>query len=286
MVVIKYGGVGRWYSNFTNERIMEFWKYDDPFPSKSFITYATKTNVVKWFISNKIQWKDDIWNADFLQGMATHGKIKWHTTRFPSFYYTNKNVTNLIKTCPFGGRSKRYGWHCVPALYLSHSKSTSSYLAGVLSCADIVDKDGFSYAQMNLSVKYWIDMAGIPIEFVGEDYFLISPIWNAIFTLKMPEEVRSRWMGVRNPYGTYFYAPILWKTYVSNSFPKNGLPYLKSQRMIYYDFEKVDGEEGKILKKIERARVDRRMTMLSNAVGEVVKMWGSKYELEQCEKIA
>jgi len=276
MIVIKYGGVGMKRNNFTTERLMEFWNHDEPFPSKSFIIYAVRVNVIKWFIRHKIQWKDDIWNADFLQGMAAHGKIKWHITCFPSLYYDNENVTSLIKVCPFGGRLKRHGWHYVPSLYLAYSTDTPSYLAGVLACADIIEKDGFSYAKMDLSVKCWIDMAGIPIVFTGEDYFLISPIWGAIFTLKMPEEVRSRWLNIKRPYGTDFYAPILWKTYVSNTFPRNGLPYLRSQRKIYYDFEKANGEKGKILKKIEMARVVGGMTMLSNAVRDIVKMWGEE----------
>jgi len=288
MIVIKYGGTGLEFSNFTDEHILEFWKYDDPFPRRNSFLNDVRAKTIKWLIRNKIQWKDDIWNGDFLQGMATHGMIKWNKVHFPSLFYTNENITNLIKVCPFGGTLKKKGWYFVPALYLSYSDQTASYLAGVLSCANIVEKDGFSYAKMNLNIKHWIDMAGIPMEFVGEDYFLISPIWGAIFTLKMPEAVRSRWLNIKKPYGTDFYAPILWKTYVGNSFPKNTLPYMKSQRMIYYDFEKLEGEEGKILKKIEKARVDRRLTMLSNAVREVVKMWGSKHEteLEQCKKTA
>lgn len=281
MIAMKYGGIGDRFRHCTDGRIGEFWKYDDPIPTQRFIAEHVRCEHIKWFISKNIKWEDDIWNADFLHGVAANGVIRWYRRDFPSLIYTNPHITELLKTCPFGGRITKDRWSCVPSLYLNHADDTPSFLAGVLSCGGIVRRNNASYVKFHLRVRQKLEDAGIPIEFANSDRLFISPIWPAIFSLKMPETMRGRWMNVRDPYGAKFYAPILWKTYISNTFVKKGLPYLKCSKSVYMDFEKVEGEEGKILKKIERARIDMNLTMLNNAVRDVVKMWEKKRELEE-----
>lgn len=288
-IALKYGGVGFRMFHISHETIREFWQHDIPYPVPRYVMGRVRVEHVKWYIHNHLKFEGDIWNADFLHGVAQNGNVHWNLKCFPSLHYINPNVTEILKTAPVGGKLSAHSnntkiWKIVPALYYKCNKDSPSYLAGALSCADIFEEDGYKYAKIHRSLFKCIKESGIPIEREYKKFCLISPIWPALFSLKMPPDIGKKWFGLKKAYKADFYAPILWKTYISNTFPRHALPYLKSQRTIYNDFEKMEGEEGKILKKIDRARVSSGLTMLSNSVKNTVKLWREKYELEQCEK--
>jgi len=88
----------------------------------------------------------------------------------------------------------------------------------------------------------------------------------------MPEEIADVWLNCDNPVCANLYAPILWKVYVNNNFPTNGIPYLKCRRWIYYNYK---CEEG-AMKKLEMLRLEKKMVELDLRVKEAVVFWYNK----------
>jgi hypothetical protein len=160
-IAIKYGGFGRGYLNLTEDHIREFWGYHEKYPSFSYFRNNIKVSTVKWYIYNRIVHVDDIWSADFLHGLTTHGKITWNISNFPSFHWKPNNVIlKLIEGCPFGGKIKvirhynykkpqKHAWINAPSLYLKYSEDSLSFIAGVMAGAQLFVKDGFEYAKFD-----------------------------------------------------------------------------------------------------------------------------------------
>jgi hypothetical protein len=295
-VCLKYGCVGdtsgmkKAVQNLQNleDRFKEFWPDEDR-PSVEYIRKHLRVQDLKWYIHNKIEVDNNVWTPDFLFGVAKHGRITWSKKEFPSLLWTNNvNILKVISTSPFGGGTNHNiegtyrlrCWSRVPALYLKHSEDTIEFMAGLLSCGNIVEKDGISYARYAGRTIRYIEKWGIPLERKTnfnkkENYVLVSPIWPALFSLKMPKEIADIWMNVEKPCKSRTYCPILWRTYVGD-FVKDGIPYLLSRRAVYYYHRCKEGA----IKKLDMLRVTTGMVMLDYRVKDMVKIWNTKLQTQ------
>lgn len=287
-IALKYGDMGRGRCKNNWNHVREFWEYDEPYPTLSYLSRYVRISSIKWYIYNKIEIKDLIWSADFLHGLISHARVIWSKIRFPSCeWFNNKEIANLLSTCPFGGKIvetdktdkiKIYRWNRVPALYLKFSTDSIAFMAGVMAGTKIFIRDNVSYASFNKRTLPYFKKWGIPIEetirIIGREIYLISPIWPALFVKYMPPELLNKWSDLKNPYNANIYAPVLWKTYMNNNFYPDGIPYLKSRRTTYYEFK---GERG-AMKELNRLRVENNLTTLDNRIRDVVKEWGKVKE--------
>jgi len=278
LMALKYGGPRDGYANYKEEYIREFWNYDAPYPTFNSFRKNVKVATIKWFIRNQIVLKRDrIWNADFLQGITQHGRVRWNIREYPTFYWQwNETILDLIKEAPFGGgiysNKPAYRWVNVPALYLKSSEDSLSFIAGVLIGGQEHKKEGKIYAKYLIHIEPYLKKWGIPIEYYSpkKQYLLISPIWPALFSLWMPDKFKQKWLKIKKPAETEIYAPVLWKTYVNTNFHSKGIPYLRSRRAVYNDFQ---GEEVGVARKLEVLRVERNLTELDNRVKEAIWEW-------------
>lgn len=275
-ICLKYGSLGNtsglvyttWFR--IEDYIREFWHGKD-YPSVNTFLKTVNVNELKWYIHNKIDINDRIWSSDFLFGLAKHGKIKWNARSFPSFGWDgNENVREVLNTCPFGGKHwKGTRWRYVPAFYLKHSEDSISFMAGLFSAGAIFRKDGICYALYRGRTIEYIEKWKIPIESRTDEYVLISPIWPALFSREMPQEISKKWLGLKKVSRYDEYCPILWKTYVGD-FIKGGIPYLQSRRSIFYKHRC----EGGAMNKLERMRVEEGLVELDYRIRDIVKIWG------------
>ncbi len=277
-IALKYGSFGNHFSRCDEINIQEFWDGDDSPCMATFMTHI-RVPIVKWYIHNRFDFSGQIWNGDFLHGIATVGKIRWNERTFPTLdWRSNNHVFELLKKCGFGGNLKQYifdknhyKWNGVPALYLKGNESSISFMAGVLATGTLFEKDKKIYAKYHRRQKEFFIKWFIPIEYENPNraYFLASPIWTALFVPYMPEECRKIWYNLKKPYGEDIYPPILWKTYVNNKFPTRGIPYLKSRRWIFNHYYSEKGA----MKTLEKERVERNLTQLDKRIREMVHEW-------------
>ena len=268
-IVLKYGKKSP--KIFTMDTINEFWDLPDISPpSPDYFLRYIKMPYVWWWINNKLTLDDKIWNSDFIHGLAKHGRIKWNKKKSPTLLFTNWNIENVIKHSPLKGDLGLHRWSYVPAFYLKHSKESISFMAGFFSVFLPHQKRGYCYAVASKSVTKLLRQWKIPVEIFGDKYVYISPIWPALLTPWMPESIRNQWMGLKKACKVRLYAPILWKTYVDNHFKKNGIPYLKAERTIYYEFQKDIGA----LKNLDLLRIETELIEVDNRIGEIVRKWG------------
>jgi hypothetical protein len=273
---LKYGSLN-FYEKFNFDNIREFWHYNEPYPSPCYLKKNIRIKSIKWFLYNKMDYQEGIWNADFLNGLMAHTKITWNRLDFPSCeWYGNKMLAEIIRKCPFGGKivevpkARKQKWIGVPALVLKNSEDSISFMTGLMTGMILTEKDNIQYAMASGRVESYLKMWGIPIECKWrEKMVLISPIWPALFANHMPTECKKRWMEVKNPFEGSLYAAILWKTYVDDRYPSNGIPYLKSRRMVYYDFK---CEEG-TTKRLEMLRIEKGLTGLDNRIRDIIGEW-------------
>jgi hypothetical protein len=267
----------------SEDQIRQFWD-DELLPKSSYIETNIKISEIKSFIHDYVNIDDEIWNNDFIGGLTSYGKILDKSTRYPSFtWHHNDMLKEIIRLSPFGGRLKdrvfrtgRNIWSFVPALCLSYSEDSLSFFAGVFATGDIGKKDGYTYAKYNKATHKYLEEWGIPIERESKrgHRFFISPFWPALFSLKMPEEIRKKWCNIKKPAKAELYATVLWKTYVNNYFPKKAIPYLRSRRFIYYKYK---GAEG-AMRKIEMIRVQMGLVELHNNIKGIIRLWNQKHE--------
>ena len=288
-IAIKYGGFGNRYINLNQDRINEFWGNETNCPSWEYVQRRVSVKTVKWYIYHKMGFQHEIWTSDFLHGLMTHGEIRWNMIDFPSFKWrSNEGLLNLLQyRSPFGGkvRSKKrhpsvHIWINVPALYLKHSKESLEYVAGIMSGAELFTDNGYHYAKFSPVVKPHLEKLGIPVDYTGKRFILISPIWPALFTPKMPLELREQWLHLKNPLKATMYAAILWKTYMDSTFPPKAIPYLRSTRSLFYEFECKEGA----MRKIDLLRVETGLSSLGPQVKEMVKLWSEKHEYNKKAK--
>lgn len=281
--VIKYGEGGKGYQKYN--RIREFWNYDDPYPTLRYITTNIRVKTIKWFIHHKIKIDDPIWNGDFLHGITIHGKIKWNTKNFPTFFWSYSDIiSKIIRMSPFGGRITENNkdcynkWIAAPSLYLGYSEESLPFMAGAMAGASLWENDGVNYARFNKGALPYLNKWGIPIEKELDGrpkaykIYLTSPIWPAIFSPMMPKEVGDRWLNLKNTCNAEIYAFILWNVYVGSVFSRGEIPYLRSRRKMFNDFK---DEEG-AMRKLEKMRMEKGLTQLDNRIRDMIKNWAKK----------
>jgi hypothetical protein len=276
-IALKYGEFGRRFKNCDELYIQEFWDGDDC-PSFNSFRINVKVSVTKWYIHNRINISDEIWNGDFLHGLATGGDLKWKLQGFSTLTWRkNAPLFELLKASGFGGSLSHqpetgiYRWKGVPAFYLKHDDSSLSFMAGVLATGVFCKVGSQIYARYTGKQKEILNRWNIPIEdkLKNGRYLLVSPIWGALFTPKMPKERAEKWLNLERPFGRDIYPSILWKTYANNEFPTGGIPYLRSRRWIYTHYKSDIGA----MKTLERERVNRNLTELDNRVRDMVHKW-------------
>jgi len=272
---------------YKQENLEKFWPDKNSIPpSPMFIRRHVTMDNIKWYIHNRLNYlehfKDDIWNADFLHGLARHGQIKWLKNDYPSIKWTNNGVSSsaidIIKSCPFAGLKRGREWKDVSALYLKYSSDSISYMAGFLSVAVMFRIFhaglGFkTYAKFSEEALPLLNQWKIPIEYHNLRRVFISPFWIALLSPWMPENIGKKWFEVKKSNESLKYAVILWNTYIDNHFKSKGLPYLKSERQVYSDY--VNEELGAI-KYIERLRVESGLVELDSRFKDIVRFWHNK----------
>jgi len=245
----------------TQDSFEQKWNYEDYPPSISKVHRLVKYKHIKWYIRNHVTIDDKIWNGNFIHGLSTCGRIKWHKSTFPSLLWTsNQSLVDLLSECPFYGSIKEYKneasmsalykWSNVPALYLPYDEKSISFMAGVLGTGTIIEKNGEIYANYSRLTLPYLLKFGIPIEYSSPNniYNLISPIWPAILTDYMPISCK-KWLDIKHGgHKSEMYAPILWRMYVSNDIKRGGIPYLNSRRWVYNHFGTIDNTEQQWLK--------------------------------------
>jgi hypothetical protein len=277
-IAIKYGG--RTNSLYTDRRIREFWSDDQrPAPTTEYLKKATTIPYLKWTIRNKIKCKDKIWNADFLHGFTSGGKIKWNERSFPRFeWYGNDRLSIELVCSPFGGLlnkaaleatgQNQRSWLGAPSLYLPYDVDSISFMAGVMASGEIVNTMGEVYVKYKASQFEHFQQWGIPIEHKRVRYFLVSAIWPALFSLYMPPSYKNHFI-VKGAFKGSVYAPVLWRMYLKKAFVTKGIPYLKSRRQIYTDHQ---CEEG-VTRRLEMLRLRLGLINLDDRIKKAVRRW-------------
>lgn len=272
-ICIKYGGAKE---NLSQDNITSFWEIDDKVPSAITLRVAISVPKLKWFIHNNINVEDGVWNADFVHGLTKNLNVRWNSRRFPSVRWANnKYLSTVIADSKFGGPLTEtmtgiypyYTWIGVAALYMKHSEQSIEYLAGLLAAGKPVEHKGIHYAQYSSRIQAEISGLGIPIEPpFSKRYCLISPIWPALLSIRMPTKAKKCWGRNFKCPNAEDYAASLWYTYIGKEFKTNGIPFLKSRRTIYY--------RHKNEKNIEKLRLAKSLILLDNRIGKVVQEWG------------
>lgn len=263
-----------------DEYIARYWTWDKYPPSTWTFKEYCETSKILWYIKNHLQIERSIpWNTDFLQGLVKNGDLI--PDIYPSFRWQGYfHIIDLLQDCPFSGKlsnkceTRQYKdylyFKYVPAFLLSYSEKTPSFLAGILSGGKIIKVNGYNYLKYNKRVIPYFEYFGIPIEEKHHLGILISPIWAALFTLYMPEYSKKMYLGIKKAYKVDIYAPVLWRTYVSeNDFISKGIPFLKSRRMVLYDHQ---CEEG-AWKKLDKLRFTNNLNMLDKVIVDCIHEW-------------
>jgi hypothetical protein len=285
--VLKYG----YLKKLTEKEIEEFWDEENT-PSVGTLNRVISAKNIKWYIRNHISIDDPIWNGDFIGGLTKAGKVSWHKKHYPTFkWWGSPILATILKDCPFHGKVKDgksqksekhyYLWKKVPALYLQNDKNTLSYIAGLLATGKEYAFEGNTYALYHTSVMEELSEYGIPVVRRTEVWErpLISPFWPALFTRFMPQSCHEYWLNIKKPYLASEYAAILWLTYADHRFEKGSIPFLKSRRMVFYDFKNDRGA----VKSLQRLRVEHDLINLDPLIRECIQVWHSDLKGENDE---
>lgn len=262
--------------DFSEQNICKYWPLPSIPPSWKTFSDTIKNPYVKWYINEKLNVSDGVWNGSFLAGMTEAGKLNISKTFYTSFFwYRNTEIAEMIKECPFYGKlltkwNEKKGqnrWCIVPALSLKRDKTSISYLAGVLSVGRRIEINGESYVAYTWKLRELFLSFKIPIEGQwgrNKKMVLISPFWIALLTPWMPES-RKKWLSVKKPYKAEEYAFILWRVFTGKDIEAGKLPYLPSRRTFYYRYHTIDN--------LERKWVEYQLVDLDARFKEVVQKW-------------
>ena len=279
-IAVKYGSGGRDAANYTENRIREFWTKDAYYPSPTTFAHAVKAKYIPWFIQNTVTIDHEILNPDFINGLTNNGKLQRTLMPYPTFYWNfNENVKNIIEGSGYGGEITKwiengYTWKYVPAFHLKYSKKSLSYMAGLFAGGELCKKDGVTYARYMNSTKDCVRKWGIPFEVTTKYNIYISTFWPSLFSSKMPENIANIWLNGENSDSANLYAAILWKAYIDNDFPSNGIPHLKCRRWLFYHYKCKEG----VMKKLEMLRLEKKLFDLDLRVKEAVQNWYNEYK--------
>jgi hypothetical protein len=278
-VALKYGPVR---SNRINEH--HFIEFSGNSQDTLSIYRNIKSSHIKWYIRNKMEIDDPIWNADFIAGIVKAGKVHWSTTQYPTFkWWGSPILVKVLEDCPYYGTIKNdkpqqeerhcYSWQKVPALYLKPTYDTASYIAGLLATGKTHVFEKQTYALYKPEVMKELERFNFRMErhSLGKPRCLISPFWPALFTKYMPESCHSYWLDINRPFKGAEYAAILWATYADSSyeFVKDGLPYLPSRRSVYYKFKNDKGT----VRELQKQRLINNLFGLDKRVKECMVKW-------------
>lgn len=282
-IAIKYGAPGDKFCHYDENYIREFWTDGlQSMPSLREIRQKVNVGKLKTYIHDFITVKEPIWNSDFIHGVTRSGKVLSRKSDFDTFvWYNNYQLFDLIEKNPFGGRTshpiyKLWKWKKAPVLSTKYDPTSFSYFAGLLATGRLVSKDNYTYAYYSASATRCLREWKIPVEKLkrrGRDEGYISPFWPALFSFKMPDDIAQKWISAKNPFNADLYSVILWKVYVDNNFPTDGIPFLPCRRKIYYDYK---CEEG-AMKKVEMLRVRCNLVELPNTIRDAVREWAKKH---------
>jgi len=180
-IAVRYGSSGSSSKNWTSEHICECWEYKSPRPTVSEIESKTNVRGIKWYIHNALDLRevDPYNNADFINGLCTHGKIVRHKKNFDSFrWYKNDALLELLQSCAFGGQfgdnidkqdnRQDYMWSFVPALSLKYSENGLCFFAGVLAPGKLIKKGNKTYAEYKGDCIKYLKKWHIPFEYVSK----------------------------------------------------------------------------------------------------------------------
>jgi len=260
---------------YTEEHIAKFWNHNSYSPSPEYLDNKILNKNMKWFLHEKINISEKVWNGSFLHGITISGKIETSVVNFPLFYwYGNKEIEEMLKECPYYAKSRshtskkyhnvRYWWLSA-SLCLKYDKRSISYLAGVLSTGRKYEENGEIYAVYNKNLESLFNSWKIPIEKKNYYFIFISPIWIALLTPWMPES-RKKWLNVKS-YKSEEYAFILWRVFIGKTIVTKGLPFLPSLRTFYYRYHTMDN--------LEKKWVDYKLVELDPRFKEAVQKWGN-----------
>ena len=277
-VVMEYGPIHS--KNVTSETFQEVSKNDDYTFS---VFEKIKISHIKWYIRNKFETDDPIWNGDFLAGLTKAGKIRWNIRTYPTFtWWGAPAIAMALKDCPYYGvlvtgkkqkKYKRYhSWKKSPALYLKVDTESKSYLAGLLATGRHHKFEGVNYALYKDEVMQEIEKFGILMDrrTYTNTRSLISPFWPALFTRYMPESVRDYWLNLKKSYMGEEYASIFWFTYGDHTrVIRRALPYLPSRRKVLYRFK----DEKGTIKELQKLRVQYNLVDLDKRINECMIEW-------------
>lgn len=276
-LLLKYGR----RSGITEQQAEEF--YEDGIYDSISSLRAINLKNVRWYIHNKIEINDPIWNADFISGITQSGVVIWNKCGFPTFnWYTVPILADILESCPFYGKVQKnksavsgkhpYSWKSVPALCLKPSKETVSYVAGVLCAGKIMMYKGENFIKCKFSCREDLKKFGIPVEREDSYGLFISPFWPALLSIHMPECCRDYFLKIKKAYKGEEYAAILWATHASHNITKGGLPFLPSRRTVFYRYKNEDGT----LKELQKRRLKYDLVSLDNRVKSCLASWISK----------
>jgi len=273
-IFLKYG----FKTRITFRQAEEF--FEDDIYDSIFALRTIDLKHVKWYIHNKMEIDDPIWNADFISGITQSGVVWWNPVTFPTFkWYTIPILAEVFENSPFYGKVQKdksavlgkhpYSWKSSPALYLKPSKKTISYVAGVLCAGKVQKYAAGSFVKYKISCRASLKKFGIPIEKENKYWLFVSPFWPALFTIHMPECCRDYFLNMKRPYRGEEYAAILWATHANHYIVKGGLPFLPSRRTVFYKYKNKDGT----LKELQKKRVEYDLVGLDRRVKSCIASW-------------
>lgn len=241
-------------------------------------------NNARWYLNNKYECNEPIWNGSFLHGITKGGKVLWSA---PSLRWSVAgHISDWIKEdFPYGYKniyySKReYYLFTAPCLYLPWNEKSYSYLAGLLSCATPKIVKGKTFAVVNKSIRDELIKFGIPIEGNHVGYlYRISPIWPKLFEDFMPKN--NPWQSFdAKPYNGRLYATLLWIKFIGNTnFDKSKIPFLESRRNHFYRYNPKKGDYS-VREYLDRQVVHYNFVALDSIFKDLIreKVYGEKKE--------
>jgi len=286
-IYLKYGPKKFW----KEEYISEFWDYKKNLSSPSIepLKHSISIANIRWFIYNYVEFKDNIWNSDFIRGVATGGTLV-ERQDFPCIkWYDNNSIIKLLKLAPFYVglyKIKRaHFWSNIVAFCSKYSEDTLSFMAGVLATGNKITINKKVYIFYSHSAVDYIRKWCIPEETcdikaikiarrclkLPDKYCLISPFWTALLSFKMPEMFKKRWI-VYNAINAKIYALLMYKLYVNRSIKSRLLPYLIGRTTLFKNRKKLEDIPGLCIK-YKIVSVDN---IVKNAAKEYANWYNNK----------
>jgi hypothetical protein len=264
---------GEYVCRYEEKHIRRYWRYDETAPPPFYFQKNTNIKTIRQIIQQRANVSDEIWNPDFINGLCLNGEIlETSEKKYKHFTWkANSAIEKILNLCPYGGDIRSDKWANVPILDVQYSDDSFSYMAGLFIGGEITQKNYRQYAVYRGKAKDEIVKRRIPLEYESHNMVMISPVWPALFAPFMPAgRNKTKWKACKNPVNGEFYSALLWKSYMDNKFPVNGLPFLKSRRSIYYKYKCKEGA----MKKLESLRISTGLVEIDIIFSDIVKHWG------------